>query len=140
MNSKKMIAIVITVFVLAIGVTAVGAHDNGRGFRRGGGELALEYTGLTHDELREALQSGSTLAELIEANGQSVDAFVDAAVAQGEERLDAAVEAGRLTEDEAAEKAASLETNIEARVNGTFERNADGEGRGPRGNGPRGGT
>ncbi|MEM6280759.1 MAG: hypothetical protein AAF787_01085 [Chloroflexota bacterium] len=137
----KMITIVTTVLVLALGVTAVGAQDNGRSFRRGGGELVLEYTGLTHEELRDAVQNGSTLAELIEANGQSVDAFVDAAVAQAEERLDAAVEAGRLTADEAAEKAAQLETNIEARLNGTFERNFDGEGRrGPRGNGPRGGA
>lgn len=46
------------------------------------GELLQEYTGLTLEEVSTALQGGSTLAELIEANGQTVDAFVADAVSQ----------------------------------------------------------
>jgi hypothetical protein len=139
MNNNKIIAVVIAIFVLAIGVTAVGAQNNGRGGHRGGSsELVLEYTGLTHEEAHEAIQNGSTLAELIEATGASVDDFIAAAVIEAEERLDAAVEAGRITEDEAIERAASIEEKIIGRVNGTLERGkrggfGDGEGRGLRG-------
>lgn len=128
MNIKKILTIVITASLLVVGVAAVSAQ----GPREGRGQLgehraemqALveEYTGLTHDEIRVALQDGSTLADLIEAHGQSVDDFIAASVEFAEASLEEAVEAGFLTEEKATEKAAELMENITARVNGEFER------------------
>lgn len=45
-------------------------------------DLILEYTGLDTDALRTAISEGSTLAELIEANGMSVDDFIAAVLAE----------------------------------------------------------
>lgn len=44
-------------------------------------DLILEYTGLDDQGLRDALQSGSTLKELIEANGKTVEDFSAAVLA-----------------------------------------------------------
>ena len=67
----------------------------GRGGRFGGLgmgtemiDLAMEYTGLSLTDLQTARRDGQTLAELIEANGQSVDAFVADVVADINARID----------------------------------------------------
>jgi hypothetical protein len=78
-------------------------------------ELIEEYTGLEPAALREALRDGQTLAELIEANGQSVDAFIADAVAAGSERIDTAIT--DFTEH-AETLRSTLEDRITARVNG----------------------
>jgi hypothetical protein len=102
--------------------------------------LAQEYTGLTSEELQTALRDGTTLAALIEANGASVDDYVAASVAEVQARLDDAVANEWITQERADELAADLETNITARVNGTFE-GRDGKHGGRGGNGgPRGGN
>ncbi|MEM9950187.1 MAG: hypothetical protein AAF846_01195 [Chloroflexota bacterium] len=89
MQIRKIITTSIIAGILAIGAISVGAQENeGQGFRgRGFGqsELVQEYTGLTVEELMQALRDGSTIAELIEANGESVDAFVAEAMASAEE-------------------------------------------------------
>lgn len=92
-----------------------GFGEGGRGGRNGGGrlldangELAQQYTGLDQDALREALRNGQTLAELIQANGQSVEAFISEAVVQTTAELDART----------AEIKANLESTITALVNG----------------------
>ncbi len=135
--NKSLSVVVAALAVMVVGVATVGAQENGRGGRGAGSELVQEYTGLTGQEIREALSDGeTTLADLIEANGESVDAYIDEAVDAAEARLDAAVENGRLTEDEAAEKLAELETRITERVNSPFDgsqRQGRGEGKGPRG-------
>ncbi len=135
--NKSLSVVVAAMTVMVVGVATVGAQENGRG---AGSELVQEYTGLTRAEIREALSDGeTTLADLIEANGASVDDYIDEAVDAAEARLDAAVENGRLTEDEAAEKLAELETRITERVNSPFDgsrrggKGERGEGRGPRG-------
>ncbi len=83
--------------------------------------MAQAYTGLTADELRTALRDGSTVAELIEANGESVDAYVEAAVAEAQTKLDEAVTEGRISQEQADEMAANLEDNVTAMANGEFE-------------------
>lgn len=94
------------------------------------GEAVTDLLGIDAAELRELLADGQTLAEIGEANGVSVDQLVDALLSEVTERLDAAVEDERLTEDEAAEKLAEATERAEARVNGEFE------GRRDRGAGP----
>jgi len=84
-------------------------------------EAAASYLGLNEDELREALQ-GSTLAQIAEDHGKPVAGLVDTLVATQAKRIDEAVEAGRLTEDQAAELKDVLEARTESLVNGEFRR------------------
>ena len=79
----------------------------GHGFRGHGGFAAkpdlADILGLTPEELREALADGTTLGEIAdETEGVSRQDLVDALVEAGNERIDAALEADRITEDEAA--------------------------------------
>ena len=75
-------------------------------------DAAAEYLGLTEDELRERLRDGDTLAEIAKAEGKPVDGLVDTLVADATERIDEAVDSGRLTEEQATE----LKDGIEART------------------------
>ena len=83
-------------------------HGPGRGLHL----AALEELGITAAEVRAAVEAGTTLAELAEQQGVSSEQVVDALVAAQQERLKAAVADGRLTQAEADEKAADLETRI----------------------------
>jgi hypothetical protein len=151
--NKQTLTALAAAALMAIGVVTVGAQEDdnpptmppiaeeGRGPHGERGEfrerlrnsemhaLVEEYTGLTGREIRQEIRSGATLGELIEANGQNTDSFVSEALSLTETRLDTAVENGRFTEAEAAEKLSEIEANIEARLDGTFERGQ----RGPRG-------
>lgn len=63
--------------------TATQVTPEGRGGRSSFfTDLILEYTGLDTSALRTALADGSTLAELIEANGSSVDDFIAAVLSE----------------------------------------------------------
>jgi len=75
-------------------------------------EAAAEAIGIDVDALMTELQGGTTLAEVAAANGVSVDDVVAAMVADGEEHLVAAVEEGRLSQEEADEIAAELPERI----------------------------
>jgi hypothetical protein len=75
---------------------------------------AADYLEVTESELHEALhEDGKTLAEVAEAEGKSVDGLVAALVSAARERLDEAVEDGRLTEEQRTEMLAELEEGIE---------------------------
>jgi len=82
-----------------------------------GAEVA-EFLGIEPGALREALEDGSTLAEVAEANGSSADAVIDFLVSQASERLDEAVAEGDLTQAEADEKLAEITEKVTALVNG----------------------
>lgn len=95
-----------------------GGHDGPRGPRHIDGAI-LDLLGVDAETLREALESGATLAEVAEFNGVSTQELIDAMVFQASERLDDAVENGRLTEAEAAEKLAEITERITERVTST---------------------
>lgn len=105
-----------------------GRHAAGR--HRGGhvGEI-LDELGLDADVVREGIADGLTLGEIAEANGSSAEAVAGAIVEHMTERLDAAVDAGRIDEDEAAEMAAEIEERAEAIVNGEIDLTDRGRGR-----------
>lgn len=116
-----------------------GANDE---IREAQAALVTEYTGLAKEEVREAIREGSTLAALIEANDASVDEYIAASLALHAERVNGALAAGEITEEQAEEILANMEDRITERVNATFE---PGENDGPRsprdgepGDGPRG--
>jgi hypothetical protein len=101
-----------------------GGHGHGPGGHEmlGFGPMGVvEALGMTPEELRDALESGQTLQQVIEANGKTVAEVVDAAVAEHSTRLAEAVAAGRLTQAEADEKLADLEERLtQAITEGTF--------------------
>ncbi|MFZ4816130.1 MAG: hypothetical protein ACOYL5_16460 [Phototrophicaceae bacterium] len=143
---KKILTTTAAAGLLLISIAAVGAQDaptptaptaetqqGGRfGFGQGqrGGRFGLggngelralveEYTGLSGQDLREAVQGGQTVAQLIEANGRSVEEFTNAAVTQIETEID----------ERAAEMKANARDRVTALINGERpQRPADGSG------------
>lgn len=106
-----------------------GRHHGPKLFRFALG-TAAGYLDVTEEELREALRNGKTLAEVAEAEGKSVDGLVDALVAEQTERLNEAVEDGRLTDAQRDEIVAGLEERVQAMVEAEPFRGLRGFGRG----------
>ena len=92
----------------------------GHGFG-GGLEDVAALLGVSVDDLGSALMDGSSLADVAADNNVDVQAVIDLLVANAQERLDAAVADGHLTADEAAERAAEIETRVTDMVNGEIE-------------------
>lgn len=83
-------------------------------------EAASSYLGLSRAELREQLVSGKSLAQIARARDKSVDGLVQALVDSAKERLDDAVDKGRLTSAERDEILADLKVRFTELVNRTF--------------------
>ncbi len=99
-------------------------------------QATADLLGIEVDDLRAAFEEGQTLAQVAEANGVDVQTIIDAKVDAKTERINAAVEEGRLTDVEAAEKLADVEERVTTRVNeGRPDRGERGE-RGARGERP----
>jgi flagellar hook-length control protein FliK len=93
-------------------------------------DAAADYLGITDEALRTSLREGSTLAEIAQEKGKSVDGLKAALVAAAKADLAQAVEDGRLTEARQTEILADLPSRIDDLVDGEL---------GPRGgHGPRG--
>ena len=95
-----------------------GAHRHGKARHRaviGQSDVLTELFGLTRAEVFEALKSGSTLAELAEANGVSEQELVDALTAGITARAEAHDK--ELTE----EQIAAAREKIQARVDGDLK-------------------
>jgi len=106
------------------GEVTVCEPGEGRGHGRGlrlGFDAAAEAIGIEPSALLEALRDGQTMAEVAEANGVAVADVVAAMVAEANEHLAEAVADGRITQEQADERAATLEERITERVNGEFE-------------------
>ncbi len=99
-------------------------------------EILTEVLGVTQEDLMAARQNGESLADVAAANGVETQAVVDALVADLDEHLDLAVEAERLTQEEADEKLVEGTERITDMVNGDLE--PGDRGRGPGGRGPGG--
>ena len=106
-----------------------GRHGHGRHGQFGGpaargaiSEAVTDRLGLDAETVRDELRDGKTLAELGEEHGVSTETLVDTLVTEAAERLDVAIEKGRIDEDRAAEFEERLEEQITKRVNGEFSR------------------
>jgi hypothetical protein len=111
--------------------------NRGFGFRRPGGGLsaAATYLGLSERELFQQLRSGKTLAQIANGtSGKSAAGLIDAMVEAQQSEIDAAVNAGMLTQAMADRITGDLRARVTAMVNGEL-----GPGRGSRGFGPPGG-
>ena len=96
-------------------------REHGRGFFfHGKLEAAATYLGMSEEQLRDALSNRKTLAQVARDRGKSVDGLVDAMLANMQQKLDAAVKAGRLTDAERNEMVTGLKKRITNLVNGRF--------------------
>lgn len=92
-----------------------GSHRPG--FALGGLDAAAEALGTTVDELRDALRTGRTLADVAGEKQVAVEALVAAMVADARAHIDEARANGRISAARAEELAAGLEERITAFVN-----------------------
>jgi len=119
----------------AIGVAAVsvlsartgdgdGDCDGGEGHGKFGARLSglAELVGSDTDGLKAELGEGKTLAEIAEANGVEVQTVIDALVEKANARIDAAIEAGKLTAEEAETRKSEAATRIEDWVNNGLDK------------------
>jgi polyhydroxyalkanoate synthesis regulator phasin len=83
-------------------------------------DTAADYLGLSRTELRAKLAQGKTLAEIARSRGKSVDGLVDALVKSAEDKIDAAVDAGKLTKAQADDVKSGLRERMTDLVNGAF--------------------
>ncbi len=78
--------------------------------------LDMEKAGLV-----EQLKDGSSLAEVAEAQGMSVEVFTAALLSQTEAQIDEMVDEGKLTAEKAERISQTIEENIDRIVNGHHE-------------------
>ena len=103
-----------------------GQGQHGPRGPRGAGAIA-DILGLEGSEIRDALQGGSTIADLAAKQGVAIVDVVVVLVAQTEERVAAGLDSGRIDQEKADEILANAEQHAEDLVNGDFE---PGKGRG----------
>lgn len=87
----------------------LGGHHHGR---FGGGQVIADALGIDLATLRDELRDGASLADVAAAHGVDVQVVIDAIVARASERLDQAVEDGRLTDEQAADRLAELTERV----------------------------
>lgn len=96
-------------------------RDGHRRHRRGAafdGEVVAGLIGIDVETLRDELHDGASIAEVATENGVDPQTIIDALVDELDGHLDLAVDDGRLTVDEAAERLEVGTERITARVNG----------------------
>ena len=140
------VALVAAISVAAVTVISAGSAHDGRsdeqrwsegtesdsdcdhsGKRLGRWSGIAELVGVDVEGLKIALSEGKTLADIATGNDIEVQSVIDALVEDANERIDAWVEAGKLTEEEAETKKSGAATKIEDLVNNGFDK--DGAGR-----------
>lgn len=98
---------------------------HGRHHRGAGLDVVAGAIGISVDELKAALQDGSTIGQVADANGSSAGAVISAMVSAATDRIDQAVADGKID----AEKADEIKSNLTDRItdfvnNGRPERTA----------------
>jgi hypothetical protein len=103
------------------GMMGGGMMRGGWGDRFGLVDVVAEVTETERAEVIAALQDGQTLAEYLAEHGGSVEEVVDAALAARAEALAAAVENGRITQEQADAMLAHMEEQITEHLNGEWD-------------------
>jgi hypothetical protein len=94
----------------------LGGPDGHRGPFRAGVDAASKYLGLSPSRLHARLAAGRSLAQVARARGKSVEGLKDAIADAIRDRLDAAVDAKRLTKAQEQELLSRLDDRIDAIV------------------------
>jgi len=118
----------------------VADHNNGKGKKEKDNSLrngkhgkkfhvlgeVMESLGLERTDLRDGIKAGQTFGEIAEANGISSETVVQTIVDVLTEKLNEAVSEGKITGDEALEKASHIRERAEETVNNPI---GDGKGK-----------
>jgi uncharacterized protein (DUF433 family) len=92
--------------------------DHGPDGHRGAGlTAAATALGISEEDLRTALQDGKTIAEVAEEKGVDLQTVIDAMVAEAKTHLADEVESGQITQAQADERLADLDSRITEMVN-----------------------
>jgi|DEB0MinimDraft_10_1074344.scaffolds.fasta_scaffold02973_2 hypothetical protein len=96
------------------------ANHEGIGRRNGGpgGGVVAGLLDMTGEELHDAIESGSTIADMAAEQGVNIDDIVAAIVDQAEARVATAVDSGRIDQATADEMLANAEARAQDMVNG----------------------
>jgi hypothetical protein len=114
-----------------------GFGHHGPGPIIGGLRAAQAYLGVTDAELRTALESGKTLAQVAQSKGKSVSGLIDAMVKDAKDHLATEVTEGDLTQARADQMATDIKAKVTDLVNNGigagkgFEMRGFGHGPGP---------
>lgn len=92
-------------------------------------EATAEATGLSEEDVIAALNDGQTFAEIAESEDVDPQNIVDAVVDEHRAQLEAAVDAGRLTEEQMGERLADIEERVTDQLDETYEPRLFGGGR-----------
>lgn len=114
---------------------AAGPLAGGHGRGGPGLDAAAKALGLTTDELRTQLKSGSTIAGIATEKGVDLATVKAAMLAEMKENLAEAVSSGKVTQEQADQRLASAEERLTAPVNGKLPQGGR-VGRGPGGGQP----
>ncbi len=124
--SSTVFAALLALMVFAVPIASAAPPDgqNGGKRHRGGQMLATvaEVIGITADELKTELSASDevSIADVAANHGVDVDTVIEALVTARSEHLAQKVADGELTQDEADERLAELETKITEKVNSPF--------------------
>ncbi len=113
---RKLSVLLVVVTVLTLGAGVVSAQEPPRGGQLVGARALVaalaDLTGLSVRELLADLSPGATLADVATAHDVDPAAVVEQAAATITERINQAVENGRLTQERADEILATLESDL----------------------------
>lgn len=120
MKGKKLLVIggaaVLTVGIVGASTAFAHPRTDGAQPRQAVVNTVADTLDMDKQELMAELRSGKTLAEVALENGVEVDDVIEALVDAADERLDGAVESGRITQEQAEEKLSSVEDRITALI------------------------
>ena len=103
-----------------------GGRDYDRDWRSGGGQMAelnaiAEAVGTDAAGLMSGISDGQSLADIARSNGADPQVVTDLLTSQANERIDAALEAGKITAAEAAEMKAEFADHVDEMVEATMD-------------------
>ncbi|HZQ99877.1 MAG TPA: hypothetical protein VFC93_13800 [Chloroflexota bacterium] len=110
-----------------------GHGPGGPGFGPGGDQALATWLGVQPADLMTALRSNQSLAQIAQAHGKSRDDLKQFLVQQEKARLDQAVQAGKLTQDQENQRLSDLSSRLDQMIDRTGP--PPGGPRGPRGRG-----
>lgn len=80
-----------------------------------------DQTGVPYFKILQSLRNGETLAQIAEANGTDGETIIQTAETAVQKRLDNAVEAGRMTQDEADQKVQTFRETADSLIDQTLQ-------------------
>ncbi len=105
-----------------------GMHRGPGGIHAGDLSAAASALNMTEADLTSALQGGQSMADVASAQGVDIQTVIDAIVASDKAEIQAAVDAGTMTQAQADQRLVNLTAHVTDEVNG-IPPSGDGHGR-----------